>query len=62
MEYTYNEYADMHLMYGRAFCDAVEARRLYQDMFPNRRIPDRKTFERIDQRLRETGIKTEVIN
>lgn len=55
MEYTFSEYADMHLMYGLASCNALEARRLYQENFPHRRIPDRKTFERVDLRLRETG-------
>ena len=55
MEYTFNEYTDMHLMYGLASSNASAARRLYGQRFPNRRIPNRKTFERIDRRLRETG-------
>lgn len=55
MAFTFNEYADMHLMYGLASCNALEAKRLYEERFPNRRIPDRKTFERVDRRLRETG-------
>ena len=55
MEYTFIEYADMHLMYGLAYCNALEARRLYQERFPDRTIPNQKTFQRVDQRLRENG-------
>lgn len=55
MEYSFQEYADMHLMYGKANCNSLEARRLYCQQFPDRRLPNRKTFERVDQRLRETG-------
>lgn len=55
MDYTNNEYADMHLMYGMASCNASKAQRLYARRYRNRRVPDRKTFERVDQRLRETG-------
>ncbi|KAJ8915386.1 hypothetical protein NQ315_008273 [Exocentrus adspersus] len=55
MDFTFGEYADMHLMYGLASCNALEARRLYKERFPDRRLPERKTFERVDQRLRETG-------
>lgn len=61
MEFTFAEYADMHLMYGLASCNALEARRLYEERFPNRRIPDRKTFERVDRRLRETGKNYDVL-
>ena len=55
MEFTFIEYADMHLIYGLASCNALEAKRLYEERFPNRTIPNQKTFQRIDQRLRETG-------
>lgn len=57
MAYTNNEYADMHLMYGMASCNALKAKRLYARRYRHRRVPDRKTFERVDQRLRETGKK-----
>lgn len=56
MNYTNAEYADIHLIYGMANCNAVEARRLYVERYPNRRAPNRKTFVRTDQRLRETGM------
>jgi len=55
MGYTFSEYADMHLMYGLASCNALEARRLYEERYPNRNVPNHKTFQRLDQRLRETG-------
>ncbi|EZA46573.1 hypothetical protein X777_00019, partial [Ooceraea biroi] len=35
--------------------NALEAARLYAEAFPNRRQPDRRTFIRIHQRLRENG-------
>ncbi|XP_074029232.1 uncharacterized protein [Leptinotarsa decemlineata] len=46
---------NMHVFYGRAFCNAAEARRLYSEHFPNRTVPSRETFERVDRSLRETG-------
>ncbi|KAJ8957202.1 hypothetical protein NQ318_007764 [Aromia moschata] len=55
MEYKFIEYADMHLMYGLAPCNALEARRLYHERFPNRTLPNQKTFQWVDQRLRENG-------
>lgn len=54
-EYTNEEYADMLLAYGAAQCNAREARRIYQERFPNRRLPDRNTFVSTYRRLRETG-------
>ncbi|KAJ8959430.1 hypothetical protein NQ318_022122 [Aromia moschata] len=44
MEYTFIEYADMHLMYGLASCNALEARRLYRERFPNRTLQARRHF------------------
>lgn len=49
------EMTDMHLMYGLANCNSREARRLYQQKFPNRTLPCHVTFQKIHQRLRETG-------
>lgn len=54
-EYTTHELADMHFTYGRANGNSYEARRLYREMYQNRRIPSAKIFQRIHQRLRETG-------
>ena len=33
----------------------LRAQRIYHQRFPNRRLPDRKTFESLHRRLRETG-------
>ncbi|KAJ3662391.1 hypothetical protein Zmor_006742 [Zophobas morio] len=53
--YKNAEIADMHLMYGRAFGNAHE---VYGEAFPQRRLPDHRTFTSIDQRLRENGTFT----
>ena len=38
-DYTFAEMADIHFFYGLASGNADEARRLYQETFPNRRLP-----------------------
>ena len=53
--YSNLEMTDMHLMYVLAMCNASKAKRLYSEYFPNRRIANRKTFQRIHERLRESG-------
>lgn len=53
--FSSGEYADMQLMYGLAAGNGSEARRLYGEHFPNRVLPNRKTFERVNRRVRETG-------
>lgn len=55
VEFTNEELADMHYMYGLADGRSPEARRLYQERFPNRVIPDRRTFANVHRRLTETG-------
>jgi hypothetical protein len=49
------EYADIHFVYG--FCDgnAAAAARDYQLRYPDRRHPERRVFEAVHRRLRETG-------
>jgi len=54
--YTNAEMADMHFMYGRANGNALEARRLYAQNFPNREIPSNRIFAKLHQRLRDTGM------
>lgn len=54
-DYSFAELADMHFMYGKANGCAREARRLYQEYFPNRQIPCEKLFINLHQRLRENG-------
>ena len=45
----------MHFMYGLANGNAYEARRIYEDRFPNRAIPHSQMFIRLHQRLSENG-------
>ena len=51
-DYTLDELTDMHLIYG----EAREARRLYAERFLRRRLPNHVTFQRLDARIRETGV------
>jgi hypothetical protein len=53
--YTFQEMADMHLIYGHACGNSREARHLYQQSFPQWRLPHGQTFVNIDCCLRETG-------
>ena len=53
--YSFNELADMHLMYGAARGNGREAERLYAAKFPSRRHPHHSTFSAIDRQLRESG-------
>lgn len=55
MIYTFEEQADIHIMFARAFGNCEEAKRMYQEAFPNRRLPHRSVFLRVDRVLRETG-------
>lgn len=52
---SFNELADMHLMYGLAQSNATEARRLYAQSFPNRYVPGSESFQNVDRTLREFG-------
>lgn len=36
-------------------CNSAEARCLYVNRFPNRHLSDKKTFQRLDERLWDTG-------
>lgn len=53
--YSRAELADMHMIYGEARGRDSVAQRLYQERFPNRRIPGRGMFARLHQRIRDTG-------
>ncbi|KAG8300773.1 Polynucleotide 5'-hydroxyl-kinase nol9 [Homalodisca vitripennis] len=50
-----SEYTDMILIYGKVNKNGLAAVQEYRDTFPHRRTPDRKTFEAVERRLRETG-------
>ncbi|XP_017460828.1 PREDICTED: uncharacterized protein LOC108354147, partial [Rhagoletis zephyria] len=43
-QYTSHEYADIHLIYGEACCNARAAQRIYAERDPNRRHPGREVF------------------
>ena len=45
----------MILMYGRAFRNGLEVRRLYGKGFPSWNLPDHRPFNAIVQRLRKNG-------
>lgn len=55
VNYTNAEMADMHLAYGAANGNARRARRIYQERYPNRRVPSHPTFTRIHRTLSEIG-------
>ena len=55
MVYTFEELADIHLMYGLAQGNGREVRKLYLERFQNRRLQSYPTLASVDRRLRETG-------
>jgi hypothetical protein len=46
--YSAWEMADMHFMYDRANGNSREARRLYAEHYPQRRIPSHKLFTKLN--------------
>lgn len=54
--YTANEYADMHLIYGASECNASEAARRYRREYPNRQHPRSQVFQDVDSRMRENVV------
>ena len=57
MEETYSivEYTDIHFMNGKANGNALEAARLYAEVFPNRRHPYRRTLPESTNALEKMG-------
>lgn len=53
--FTFEEFTDMLLIYGKVDCNSTAAVREYREKYPHRRIPCCKTFEAVERRLRETG-------
>lgn len=53
--FTNAEMADMHFAYGRSNGNGLQARRLYAELYPERRLPHHTIFARLHQRLRENG-------
>ena len=56
--FTNEQMADIHLVYGEAQGNSREALRIYTEKFPDRIVPDSRTFNAIHRRLRETGSLT----
>lgn len=55
MEYELSELRDMIMCYGEARGNGRQARRIYEQRYPNRRHPHHTTFAAIHRRLGETG-------
>ena len=53
--FSHVEYCDKHFVYGFCNGNAHAAVEEYQRRFPDRRIPSRCVFTRINQTLRDTG-------
>jgi len=53
--FSHVEYCDLHFVYGFCNSNACAAVEEYQRRFPDRRIPSRGVFTRINQILRDTG-------
>lgn len=53
--YSNLEMTQMHFLYGLANGNSVEARRLYQERYPDRVLPCRQIFINIHRRLTESG-------
>ena len=53
MSFNNREKADMHFIFGIKNRNGLEAQRSYGEKIPDRRLPDRKTFERLHQQLCE---------
>lgn len=55
MNYSNREMADIHYYYGLARGSSERAQTLFAEHFPQRRIPNPRTFAAIHRRLRENG-------
>lgn len=54
-QFSNEEYADIIFIYGYCNGNSLAAKREYEERFPNRRIPNPKTFASVFQCLRSTG-------
>lgn len=55
LPYTNAEMTDMILVYGYCQGNGRKSVRVYQERYPNRRVPNHQTFAAVERRLRETG-------
>lgn len=51
--FTNEEYADIIMVYGESHGVARAAQRIYQERYPNRRVPGRRVFQDTYRRIRE---------
>jgi len=54
--FTHREYADMIFVYGFCNGSAMRAVDEYRQRFPNRRVPNRKVFQKLFAKVQETGM------
>jgi len=54
-EYSFEEFADIVFVYGKADGNGRLAQRIYEETYPNRTIPHHSTFASVFHRLRGTG-------
>ncbi|GFX60459.1 hypothetical protein TNCV_1181781 [Trichonephila clavipes] len=52
-DFTLAEKVDMHYMYDRANGNGRVVLRMYHAQFPDRRMPDHRSFQRLHHQLRE---------
>ncbi|PSN34170.1 hypothetical protein C0J52_23211 [Blattella germanica] len=55
VEYTFEEYTEMLIIYGEAGRNGRAEQRMYHERFLHRPTPSHTILVRIQQRLRETG-------
>ena len=53
--FTHVEYCDMHCVYGYCDGNASGAVNEYRRRYPERRIPSKRVFTRVEQSLRDNG-------
>ena len=53
--FTHAEYCDMHFVYGYCDGNASAAVNEYRRRYPERRIPSKRVFVRVQQTLRDNG-------
>ena len=55
MSFSYEEYANMHFVYGFCNGNATAAVEEYRLRYPWQRIPDKRVLTHVQQHLRENG-------
>ena len=58
MKFSFTEQVDMILVYGEAQQNSIRAQALYAERYPDRSHPSHRMFQRLCQKLRETGSLT----